>query len=170
MTMTRVRKLLTAVAIAAVALPIAAMAAQPAASDRKDLIGTVEAAGDFGTLVTAIKAAELERELAGAGPWTLFAPTDQAFAKLPPGTIEDLLKPENRERLRTVLRYHVVSDEWTGQELAGRTKGLATVQGKELFVKDTGRVMKIDEAAIVAPDLMASNGVVHAIDKVVLPN
>jgi uncharacterized surface protein with fasciclin (FAS1) repeats len=156
-------------AAAMLALPFAA-GGVPAAADRKDLIGTVEAAGDFKTLVAAIRASGLEEDLAGPGPWTLFAPTDQAFAKLPAGTVEELLKPENRARLRTVLSYHVVGDEWTGKELAGRTKGLATVQGKELFVKDTGRVMKIDEAAIVAPDLMASNGVVHAIDKVVMPN
>lgn len=165
------RKLLATTAAAAlVALPLAPLVTPARAADKTDLIGTVEAAGDFRTLVAAIKAAGLEQELAGAGPWTLFAPTDQAFAALPAGTMDDLLKPENRERLRSVLTYHVVGDEWTGKELAGRTKGLATVQGKELFVKDTGRLMKIDEASIVAPDLMASNGVVHAIDKVVLPN
>jgi len=156
-------------AAALLALPFAAAGA-PAAADRKDLVGTVEAAGDFTTLVAAIRASGLEEDLAGAGPWTLFAPTDQAFAALPAGTVEELLKPENHARLRTVLSYHLVSDEWTGKELAGRTKGLATVQGRELFVKDTGRMMKVDEASIVAPDLMASNGVVHAIDRVVLPN
>jgi uncharacterized surface protein with fasciclin (FAS1) repeats len=156
-------------AAAVVALPLAAMTAQ-AAPERKDLLGTIEAAGDFDTLLAAIKASGLDTELASGGPWTLFAPSDQAFAKLPAGTVDDLLKPENRDKLRAVLRYHVVEDEWTGKELAGRTKGLVTAQGEELFVKDTGRVMKIDEAAIIVPDLMASNGVVHAIDRVVLPN
>lgn len=168
---TTLGKLLTTAAVAAlVAMPLAPVAAAAQVGEKRDLIGTVEAAGDFNTLVTVIKASGLEEDLAGAGPWTLFAPTDKAFAELPAGTVEELLKPENQSRLRTVLSYHVVSDEWTGKEIAGRTMGLVTVQGRELFVKDTGRMMKIDEAAIILPDLMASNGVIHAIDKVVMPD
>jgi uncharacterized surface protein with fasciclin (FAS1) repeats len=161
----------TLAAALALALPLGlAAAASPAGAAQKDVVGTIEAAGDFGTLLAAIKAAGLEGELGGPGPWTVFAPTDKAFAELPPGTVEDLLKPENRDRLRAVLGYHVVRAEWEGKELAGKTKSLSTLQGKDLTVKDTGRIVKVDEASIVAPDMAATNGVVHAIDRVVLPN
>lgn len=168
MTMRDFKTLLGALAVAA---PLALGAAWAhAAGERKDLIGTIEAAGDFATLARAIEAAGLEQELRGQGPWTLFAPTDEAFARLPAERLEELLQPGNRDRLRTVLGYHLVRAEWTGRELAGRTKALGTLQGRELAVKDTGRIMKVDEASIVVPDLLASNGVVHAIDTVVFPD
>lgn len=142
--------------------------AQTAAPAPKDIVDTAVAAGSFNTLAAALKAAGLVDTLKGAGPFTVFAPTDEAFAKLPAGTVESLLKPENKEKLVGVLTYHVVP----AKAMAADVKDGAsykTVQGKELkaTVKD-GKVT-IGGANVAKADVVASNGVIHVIDTVLLP-
>ena len=134
----------------------------------KDIVDTAVAAGQFNTLAAALKAAGLVDTLKGTGPFTVFAPTDDAFAKLPKGTLDDLLKPENKEKLAAILTYHVVA----GKVMAADVKDGATcktVNGKELTqsVKD-GKVM-IGGATVTKADIPASNGVIHVIDTVLLP-
>lgn len=150
---------------AAFALPLTlgSLAAKAA-----DIVDTAASAGQFNTLVTAVKAAGLVDTLKGDGPFTVFAPTDDAFAKLPAGTVEDLLKPENKERLVAVLTYHVVPSKIMSSDIAGKTAQVETVQGSKLSVDATNGV-KVDEATVVSADIEASNGVIHVIDTVVLP-
>ena len=124
-------------------------------------------AGNFKTLVTAVKAAGLVETLQGPGPFTVFAPTDEAFAKLPKGTVEDLLKPENKEKLVGILTYHVVAGKVMAADV--KTMKAKTVNGPELNIKvGPGRVT-VDNANVVKTDVAASNGVIHVIDTVVLP-
>ncbi|MDH3473834.1 MAG: fasciclin domain-containing protein, partial [Rhodospirillales bacterium] len=126
-------------------------------------------AGQFNTLVTAVKAAGLVDTLKSDGPFTVFAPTDEAFAKLPAGTVEDLLKPENKEKLVAILTYHVVPGKIMAGDIAGKTAMVETVQGGKLSVDATSGV-KVDNATVTSADIEASNGVIHVIDTVVLPN
>ena len=135
----------------------------------QDIVDTAIAAGQFNTLVAAVQAADLVDTLKGDGPFTVFAPTDDAFAALPMGTVEDLLKPENKAQLVAVLTYHVVPGKIMSSDIAGKTMDLATVQGGELSVDATDGV-KVDNATVVAADIETSNGVIHVIDQVVLPN
>ena len=135
----------------------------------QDIVDTAIAAGQFNTLVAAVQAADLVDTLKGDGPFTVFAPTDDAFAALPMGTVEDLLKPENKAQLVAVLTYHVVPGKIMSSDIAGKTMDVATVQGGELSVDATGGV-KVDNATVVAADIETSNGVIHVIDQVVLPN
>lgn len=135
---------------------------------QSDIVDTANGAGQFKTLLAAVKAADLESTLRSAGPFTVFAPTDEAFAKLPAGTVESLLKPENKEKLKAVLTYHVVSGKVTSSEASGLTKA-KTVNGQELTLSTAGGGLKIDAASVVKADIMASNGVIHVIDAVVLP-
>ncbi len=121
----------------------------------------------FSTLVTAVKAAGLAETLSGNGPFTVFAPTNQAFAALPKGTLETLLKPENRDQLRKVLTYHVVSRNLMAKDL--RSGRVATVAGDSVTVEVKGRSVKINNANVVTADINAKNGVIHVIDKVLLP-
>ena len=124
-------------------------------------------AGQFKTLVAAIKAAGLVETLKGPGPFTVFAPTDSAFAKLPKGTVEELLKPENKQKLASILTYHVLS----GKVLSSQVKTMMapTVNGQQLDVKvEDGKVM-VNNATVVKADIPASNGVIHAIDTVLMP-
>ena len=151
-------------AIAALPLTFAALTAKAA-----DIVDTAVSAGQFETLVTAVKAAGLVETLKGEGPFTVFAPTDEAFAKLPAGTVEDLLKPENKDQLVAVLTYHVVGGKIMSGDIAGKTAMVETVQGGKLSVDATDGV-KVDEATVVSADIEASNGVIHVIDTVVLPN
>ncbi len=144
----------------------AADAATPAASS--DILQTADAAGSFKTLLAAIDAAELKSTLQGDGPFTVFAPTDEAFAKLPPGTVDDLLKPENKEKLRAVLTYHVVPGKVMAADVV-KVPSAKTVQGQELKVDASGGGVKIDGATVTKADIEASNGVIHVIDAVVLP-
>lgn len=139
-----------------------------AMSHGKDIISVAEHAGGFSTLIAAIKAAGLEETLKGKGPFTVFAPTDEAFAKLPAGTVEDLLKPENKEKLVAVLTYHVLPGMVVAADVAGKKLSPATVQGSTLSVDGTSGV-KVDNATVVKADVMANNGVIHVIDTVVLP-
>jgi uncharacterized surface protein with fasciclin (FAS1) repeats len=148
---------------------LAACASQQEASSEKDIVDTAVEAGQFNTLVAAVQAADLVDTLKSDGPFTVFAPTDAAFAKLPDGTVENLLKPENKDQLVAVLTYHVVSGKIMSSDIAGKKAQVATVQGSELAVDATSGVM-VDNAMVVAADIEASNGVIHVIDTVVLPN
>ena len=133
----------------------------------KDIVAVAAGAGSFNTLVAAVKAAGLVETLQGTGPFTVFAPTDEAFAKLPKGTVEDLLKPENKEKLVAILTYHVVAGKVMAADV--KTMKAKTVNGKELDVKVTDGVVTVDNAKVVKTDVAASNGVIHVIDTVVLP-
>jgi uncharacterized surface protein with fasciclin (FAS1) repeats len=119
--------------------------------------------------VAAVKAAGLVETLKGKGPFTVFAPTDAAFAKLPDGTLKSLLKPENKDQLVAILTYHVVPGKIMASDIAGKKAMVETVQGSKLTVDATSGV-KIDEAMVISADVEASNGVIHVIDTVVLPN
>ena len=135
---------------------------------KKDIVDTAVAAGNFKTLAAALKAAGLIDTLKGAGPFTVFAPTDEAFAKLPAGTVADLLKPENKEKLAAILTYHVVPAKAMAKDVAGMSSA-KTVNGKELKLKvDDGKVM-INESTVTTADIEASNGVIHVIDAVLIP-
>lgn len=156
------RRTLLAV-LATIPLAFGSVAAKAA-----DIVDTAVSAGSFKTLVAAVEAAGLVDTLKGEGPFTVFAPTDDAFAKLPAGTVEDLLKPENKDQLVAVLTYHVVPGKIMSGDIAGKTSNVKTVQGSELSVDATDGV-KVDEASVVTADIEASNGVIHVIDAVVLP-
>jgi len=132
-----------------------------------DIVDTAVAAGSFTTLVAAVQAAGLVETLKGEGPFTVFAPTDAAFAALPAGTVEDLLKPENKDKLAAILTYHVVSGKVMSTDLTEGMKA-ASVQGGELTVTLDGGA-KVNGAVISTADIAASNGVIHVIDSVILP-
>jgi|TARA_B110001454_G_scaffold71024_1_gene69105 uncharacterized surface protein with fasciclin (FAS1) repeats len=134
-----------------------------------DIVDTAAANGQFTTLVAAIQAAGLVDTLKSEGPFTVFAPTDAAFAALPDGTVENLLKPENKDQLIAVLTYHVVPGKVMSADIAGKSLQVASVQGSELSVNATDGV-KVDNATVVMADIETSNGVIHVIDAVVLPN
>jgi len=160
-------KVLSRIAVAAtLALPLTlgSLAAKAA-----DIVDTAVSAGQFETLVAAVKAAGLVETLKGEGPFTVFAPTDEAFAKLPEGTVENLLKPENKDQLVAVLTYHVVPSKIMSADIAGKTAEVETVQGSKLSV-DATKGVKVDEATVISADIETSNGVIHVIDTVVLPN
>ena len=142
--------------------------ASAAHAQTKDIVDTAVGAGKFNTLVAAVKAAGLVETLKGAGPFTVFAPTDEAFGKLPKGTVEDLLKPENKAKLVSILTYHVVSGKVMSKDLAGKTMKAKSVQGAEISIDATKDVM-IDKAKVVTADIETSNGVIHIIDAVILP-
>src|SRR5690242_1050500 len=139
-----------------------------AASADKNIIDTAVAAGHFKTLTAAINAAGLTKTLEGPGPFTVFAPTDAAFAKLPAGTVDNLLKPENKARLTAILTYHVVPGKVMAADVA-RLKEAETVNGKMVDVKADGGGVMINDAKVTAADVAASNGVIHVIDAVLLP-
>lgn len=128
---------------------------------------TIKTAGNFKTLIKAIEAAGLVDTLKGSGPFTLFAPTDEAFAKLPAGEFEDLLKPENKEKLKAVLVHHILPEKVLSSEMAGRSEA-KTVKRSKLKV-DSSDGLKIDGASVVQQDLLTSNGVIHVIDTVLTP-
>lgn len=158
-------RILTLAALAAFSMTTAAVNAT--AADAKDIVAVASENGSFKTLVAAVKAAGLVETLQGKGPFTVFAPTDEAFAKLPAGTVESLLKPENKEKLVGILTYHVVP----GKVMAADVKSgmVKTVNGKELTVKAWDGKVTVDGAKVVTADVAASNGVIHVIDTVVLP-
>ncbi|WP_420411918.1 fasciclin domain-containing protein [Roseibium sp.] len=140
-----------------------------AQAGNKDIVDTAVGAGTFNTLVAAVQAAELVDTLKGDGPFTVFAPTDEAFAKLPAGTVEDLLKPENKDKLIAVLTYHVVPGKVMSSDIAGKKADVASVQGDTIAVDATDGV-KVDGASVVTADIETSNGVIHVIDSVILPS
>ena len=133
-----------------------------------DIVDTAVSAGQFNTLVAAVEAADLVTTLKGDGPFTVFAPTDEAFAALPEGTVENLLKPENKEQLISVLTYHVVAGKIMSSDIAGTTAMVESVQGSELDVNATNGVT-VDGATVVTADIETDYGVIHVIDRVVLP-
>jgi len=137
-------------------------------ADRKDIVDTAVGAGSFKTLVAAVQAAGLVETLKGQGPFTVFAPTDEAFAKLPAGTVETLLKPENKEKLVAVLTYHVVPGKVMAADVVKLTEA-PTVQGSKAKVKVVDGAVMIDNAKVVKTDIETSNGVIHVIDAVILP-
>ncbi len=133
-----------------------------------DIVETAVAAGSFKTLVAAVQAAGLVETLQGEGPFTVFAPTDDAFAKLPEGTIAELLKPENKEKLQAILTYHVVPGKVTSADVV-KLESAATVQGQALSISSADGKVLVDNAQVTQVDIMAANGVIHVIDSVVLP-
>ena len=135
----------------------------------KDIIQTAQSNGSFNTLVAAVEAAGLSDTLKGDGPFTVFAPTDEAFAKLPAGTVEKLLLPENRDQLTAILTYHVVAGKVTSSQVV-KLDSATTVNGQSVDIMTKGGVVMIDGATVAAVDVMASNGVIHVIDEVILPN
>ena len=139
-----------------------------AAAGSKDIVDTAVAAGSFNTLAAALKAAGLVDTLKGAGPFTVFAPTDEAFAKLPAGTVENLLKPENKDKLVSILTYHVVPGDVTSKQVVKLTEA-KTVNGQDVKIKVDGGSVMIDNAKVIKPDVKASNGVIHVIDTVLMP-
>lgn len=157
--------------VASFALILSVLAsAMPAAagSAQKDIVDTAVAAGTFNTLATALQAAGLADTLKGKGPFTVFAPTDDAFSKLPAGTVESLLKPENKEKLKAILLYHVVSGDVTAAQ-AMKLSSARTLDGQDVKIStDSGTVM-VNDAKVVKADVSASNGVIHVIDTVLLP-
>jgi uncharacterized surface protein with fasciclin (FAS1) repeats len=134
----------------------------------KDIVDTAVAAGQFNTLAAALKAAGLVETLKGPGPFTVFAPTDEAFAKLPAGTVDDLLKPENKDKLTAILTYHVVPGKVTSDQVV-KVNSAKTVQGSEMKIKSQDGKVYVDKAQVVKPDIEASNGVIHVIDTVIMP-
>lgn len=149
--------------------------AMPSAGSKASLnvVETAIAAGDFKTLVTAVKAAGLAEALSGKGPFTVFAPTDAAFAKLPAGTVETLLKPENKTKLADILKYHVLGAEVLAADAVKMSESIATLQGSTFnIVAKDGKVMIGNDkgmATIVKTDIKCSNGVIHVIDAVIMP-
>lgn len=135
----------------------------------QDIVDTAVSAGQFNTLVAAVQAAGLVETLKGEGPFTVFAPTDEAFAALPAGTVENLLKPENKDQLIAVLTYHVVPGKIMSADIAGKSSQVASVQGSNLSVDATMGGVKVDQASVVTADIETDNGVIHVIDQVVLP-
>ena len=138
-----------------------------ATSNALDIVDTAVSAGQFNTLVAAVEAADLVTTLKGDGPFTVFAPTDEAFAALPEGTVENLLKPENKDQLIAVLTYHVVPGKIMSSDIAGTETMVESVQGSELDVNATDGVT-VDGATVVTADIETDNGVIHVIDRVVL--
>lgn len=138
------------------------------AAKKENIVQTAIKAGSFNTLAAALKAADLVSTLEGPGPFTVFAPTDEAFAKLPAGTLDDLLKPENKEKLKGILTYHVVAGKVTSKEVVNLISA-PTVNGKEIAIKVKDGTVMINQAKVTTPDVETSNGVIHVIDQVILP-
>ncbi len=151
-------------AAAAMALTVSA----PAMAQQQDIVDTAVAAGQFTTLASALRAAGLVETLKGAGPFTVFAPTDAAFARLPQGTLDALMKPENRTQLRNILTYHVVQGEQPASALSGQSREMPTVNGANVRIDGTDGV-KVNDATVTQADVAASNGIIHVIDTVLMP-
>ncbi len=136
--------------------------------DGDDIVDIAASNDDFSTLVAAVQAAGLVETLKGDGPFTVFAPTNDAFAALPAGTVESLLEPENKDQLVKILTYHVVPGAVTSDQLAGQRLNVDTVQGQSVHVDGTNGV-KVNKSNVILADVIATNGVIHAIDAVLLP-
>ena len=153
----------------AVALAVAFGGFQSAAAQSKDIVDTAVAAGSFKTLAKALAAADLVKTLKGEGPFTVFAPTDEAFAKLPAGTLENLLKPENKEQLQRILTYHVVPGKVMAKDVT-KMKSAKAVSGDTITIKVSDGTVMVDDAKVVKTDIAASNDVIHVIDSVIMPD
>ena len=160
----KIRKLLTASVVAA-ALAVSGCAT---VSQDPDIVEVAQSAGSFNTLVAAVSAADLVDTLKSDGPFTVFAPTDEAFAALPAGTVDSLLLPENKDQLTAILTYHVLPGKVMAADIAGQRLSVATVNGKEVHV-DGRNGVKVEGANVISADVEASNGVIHVIDKVLIP-
>jgi uncharacterized surface protein with fasciclin (FAS1) repeats len=159
------------IAVLALALGTTAVIASAGAgkaSKAPDIVETAVANGSFKTLAAALQAAGLVDTLKGKGPFTVFAPTDAAFAKLPAGTVENLLKPENKDQLTAVLTYHVVPGKVESKDVVKLSEA-KTVQGQSLKIQASGGAVMVDGAKVLTTDIACSNGVIHVIDSVVLP-
>jgi uncharacterized surface protein with fasciclin (FAS1) repeats len=162
----RIPNLVVAVLTSAVlGLTIASTIARAA---EKDIVDTAVSAGQFKTLASALEAAGLVETLKGDGPFTVFAPTDEAFAKLPAGTLESLLKPENKDQLVAILTYHVVPGKLEAADIV-KLDEAKTVNGKTIDIKVEGDTAMVNDAKVTKADIEASNGVIHVIDAVILP-
>jgi len=135
---------------------------------KADIVDTAVNAGAFNTLIAAVQAAGLEGTLRSDGPFTVFAPTDEAFAKLPAGTVESLLQPENKDKLVSILTYHVLPGKVKAKDIAEQKLVVETVQGTNIFVDGRDGV-KIDNANVIKADIKTSNGIIHVIDNVIIP-
>jgi uncharacterized surface protein with fasciclin (FAS1) repeats len=157
------KKILTLTA----AMLIGMSSAQAGNKTSHTIVDVAVAAGSFKTLVAAVKAAGLAGTLSGAGPFTVFAPTDAAFAKLPKGTVETLLKPENKDKLVAILTYHVIGAKVMSSDV--KSGKVATVNGQKIHIKVNKKGVRVGNAKVVKADIEASNGVIHVIDTVVMP-
>ena len=153
---------------AMLAICTVAIAAPKNNAGNEDIVDTAVAAGSFQALAKALQAADLVDTLKGPGPFTVFAPTDEAFAKLPAGTLDDLLKPENKDKLRAILTYHVVDGKVPSAKVVTLSSA-KTVNGQEVKITATGGDVMVNNAHVVKADIPASNGVIHVIDAVLLP-
>lgn len=166
------RNLITALGAALIGTALSGcsefMLSSKAKSGPGDIVDVAVSAGSFSTLVAAVQAAGLVDTLKGPGPFTVFAPTDAAFAKLPAGTVENLLKPENKDQLVAILTYHVLPGDVFSSDVAGQRLSPVTVNGKKLHVNGTNGV-RVNNATVVTADVAASNGIIHIIDSVLLP-
>ena len=149
-------------------LAIVASVITPARAQGKDIVDTAVAAGQFKTLAAALKAAGLVDTLKAGGPFTVFAPTDEAFAKLPKGTVEELLKPENKAKLTAILTYHVVAGKVMAADVV-KLKDAKTVQGGSIKINAGGGKVVVDSSNVIKTDIAASNGVIHVVDTVLMP-
>jgi len=152
------------------ALTVALMISAPAFSGsyKKDIVDTAVGAGSFNTLVAAVTAADLVDTLKSEGPFTVFAPTDEAFGKLPEGTVESLLKPENKEKLQAILLYHVVPGRVMAADVV-KLSSAKTANDMQLAIMVDGKTVKVNNAQVIQTDIKTSNGVIHVIDTVMLP-
>ncbi len=152
----------------AVSLLTLSLGASAGSMGKKDIVDTAVAAGNFKTLTAALQAAGLVDTLKGPGPFTVFAPTDEAFAKLPAGTVDNLLKPENHDKLVAILTYHVVPGKVMAKDVVKMNEA-KTVDGKEVKIMTMDGKVMVNNATVVKADIVCSNGVIHAIDTVLLP-
>lgn len=151
-----------------VMMTVAASTPAAAPAETKDIVDTAVAAGSFNTLAKALTAADLIGTLKGKGPFTVFAPTDEAFAKLPAGTLESLLKPENKAKLQRILTYHVVSGKVTAADVV-KLHSAKAVSGDTITIATHDGMVTVDNAKVVKTDIVASNGIIHVIDTVIVP-
>jgi uncharacterized surface protein with fasciclin (FAS1) repeats len=154
--------------IASAAVIVSANVFAGSYSDKKDIVDTAVAAGSFETLAAALTAAGLIDTLKSEGPFTVFAPTDDAFAKLPAGTVESLLKPENKEQLVSILTYHVVAGKVMAADVV-KLSSATTVNGADVGIRVADGSVSVNDATVTATDIGASNGVIHVIDSVLIP-
>jgi uncharacterized surface protein with fasciclin (FAS1) repeats len=166
--MTFSRIVIASILTLSLALAGQTFAGSSCSGSKPDLVTTAVEAGDFNTLVAAVKAAGLAEVLQGDGPFTVFAPSDEAFAKLPAGTVEALLEPENKDQLVAILTYHVVSGDIRSYDV--KPGHVQTLQGSEATISKKKDVLMVDQATIIATDIVTSNGVIHVIDQVIMPN
>lgn len=154
-----------------IALSAVAMAGHHAMKEKpaSDIVDVAVSAGQFNTLAAALDAAGLVETLKGEGPFTVFAPTDAAFAKLPAGTVDSLLKPENKDQLIAVLTYHVVPGSVMAEDVV-KLSGATTVNGADVVIAVVDGNVRVDDATVIKTDINASNGVIHVLDSVILPN